>query len=305
MLPSLEEIQHRAHTNARAHLATRGLDLGSLRELLRPAADDETTLVLTASTTEGLANAESDLDVLALGVASFAGQILVHEEAFDTSVTRAGHHELNVEARSVDNLKALARRIGSTIDCIHDIDRARRGDALEFDLVRNEDLRLLHRMRWGVPLQETSGFRDWVHELRVDDLPLYLATVSLFDHFAQREDVISHVEGPEATCLRMLQLATDSLAGAVLATCGQTNPAPKWRPALLARSREQLGDEAVDRLGELLFVHPDGSEPRETVEAALAFADGLIVNVVIAAFPQMLTALTELDKVFEMPKQLT
>jgi len=29
------------------------------------------------------------------------------------------------------------------------------------------------------------------------------------------------------------------------------------------------------------------------------------VNVVIAAFPQMLTALTELDKVFEMPKQLT
>lgn len=266
-----------------------GVSLETLTAQVRPLAPTE-TLLLVGSIPDGLANALSDIDLLLIGDQPLRGGLVVNETDYQESVGQlANGKEIHVESWRRADVYALAGRLASLAALMQDPTGVE-----SVERFSDSERRLLHRLHTGVVLAGESAAAEIRRRVPFAAFPAYLVLYFLNEHYTLREDAIAQVrEGDAVSALWMLRQAMELMAGAVLASLGETNSYPKWRPRLLERHRPELGDAVVERLLDLLF-------PRREVPAldlargAIAFADELLAAIA-ARQPQLVPAMRELD----------
>jgi Nucleotidyltransferase domain len=261
-----------AEQNARRFLARFGVAPEELEGFVRGLSRDE-TLLLGGSVADGLANRDSDIDLMLLGGLSGGRSVVFLEAECEISTERhPSGLELSVEAWDGSYLERLARRVAVNSAGL----TSRRGlDRL--DLLREGDLRLLHRLRTGLALVNAAAADAWRERLAVSTLDAYLVLHFLQQHFVAREDAIAEWhEGYRDSAGWMFRTALGHLAGACLASIGETNAAPKWRLRLLDRHIESLDEKIVGELKRLLGA---SLQDEAGLRAALALSDGVIARV--------------------------
>lgn len=266
-----------------------GIELESLADGLD--AGEDTAVLLVGSIPEGLANPDSDIDLLVLGDYTPRGDIVFEERQYADSVTRTGSgHDLNVQAWSSEQLEDIAARVGGILDTMRHPEGAER-----VHLISPYELNLLHRIRVGVPIGPEAPVERWRATLATDQLPACSALTQLGYYGAAREDVFAQLEeGEDASALWMLMVALEHLASAVLASVGETNAGRKWLIRLLQRHRDTIGALHAEQLQEYLLGHAAGSA-QEIVRDATELSDRLILEAV-GRVPELAPALAELQK---------
>jgi hypothetical protein len=153
---------------------------------------------------------------------------------------------------------------------------------------------LLHRIRAGLALANPEVAEHWRKRLRLELLPDYFIIMHLGHHYGYREDAIAQVQyGDRLAALNVMRMSMDSLAAAMLASVGATNPYTKWRTRLLEQNKEALGAAEVDKLMGFLF--PDiNADAATVVREAAAFADDAIAEA-ITRRPQLVPVLLKLE----------
>jgi hypothetical protein len=291
-------------TTAKSQAATEFLSNWNLRledlvGYIRSPQPTETVL-LVGSIVEDLANPLSDIDLLLIGDGDLGEGFIQWEIESEEMVIRLpSGHEMNLEYWHTSALAQLRERLNNNLDLIGS-SLPRRG----LSRLSEAELRLLHRLRCGVGLVNQEVTDYWRAQLRVEELPLYLILSALALHFAIREDAIAQVRygGDTLTSLTMLRLAADYMAAAMIASTGETNHSRKWRPRLLMRHRDVLGEERVAELQRYLFPNPQ-EDAAVALGEALKLFDTSILEI-IGRYPSALPVMLELDDQVSFVKDL-
>jgi len=275
------------------YLARYDLRLDDVSQLIRPVGPAE-TLLLVGSVPEGLANEESDLDLILIGEGVLEDGLVLTIEEFENSTVRLPSGlDLNCELLRPAALRATASRFAPTFDAIRQPE-----SVSQILLATDHELRTLHRLRSGVALANPKVAEAWRQELRLDELPGYVVLFALAHHLEYREDAIAQAKlGDARTAVLMLRLSMDYLAFALLGSVDETNQHPKWRVRLLERQRAVLGDDVVERCIAALFPKPQ-DDPRGATQEAIAFADAVIQGI-LERHPELLKASLELNQRFQ------
>ena len=292
-----------AEQNASRFLRRWKIRVEDLPHFARPL-DPTETLLLVGSVPEGLANPLSDVDLSIIGDRELDDGVVVHEANFqELSINLEDGPEINVNYWRAKDLEQLEARLKRTFTLINDpslIDGQAKLQRIErFDFT---ELLILHRIRVGLVLANPDVCERWRQRLLLDQLPTYSILHGLSNHNIYREDVIAQVRyGDPTTALAMLHIMTDHLAGAVLASLGETNPYPKWRVRLLKWYQGDLGNESVEQFMRFLFPER-GADASEMVREALEFADKEIA-LIATRCPQTIAPMLTLDKLFVFVKK--
>lgn len=254
----MDKLVEKSLKNATEFLSKWGLSVEDLASHVRPLQASE-TMLLVGSIADGLANPLSDIDLLIIGDGQLEEGFLQRDVQYDEATVRLpGGQEINPEYWQGDTLERLCERL-SVLDLLRDPARPS-----SINRLGESELRLLHRIRNGVVLVNPENAAYWHSRLRLDELPGYLLIDGIGSHFVYREDAIAQIQygNDDYSALSMLRISADYIASALLASIGETNPFSKWRPLLLRRNRELLGEERVAEL--MLYLFPD---PRENAAA--------------------------------------
>jgi hypothetical protein len=210
------------------------------------------SLLLVGSVAEGLAHANSDLDLLLLERDDPESAPPLHQ---DTLTARPDGLSVNVEIVGIDAMRALCRRFVSCLDTA-----ARTTPATPMlAYLGADDQRLLHRLATGVVLADPTGIANG---LRQEYRLAALADFCMLQHascFLRLCADARYAADDAGTVRLMAALAARHLVSAVLASAGETNPNPKWCLRLLRDHAPELGAFDADRLAALLIPSPDGS----------------------------------------------
>lgn len=284
-------------TRANEFLANWNIRTEDLPSYFRPLKSSE-SMLLVGSIPEGLADPVSDIDLLIIGDGVLDYGAVVSGPEFDESATRLpGGQEVNYEYWNIEEIERLRVRLDKSYQLIQDPTISQR--AYKFN---EREVGFLHRLRVGVVLANPENVETWHARLKLDSLQDYLIFQSLSFHFAYREDTIGHVQyGDPLSALCTFRMAMDALAGAMLASVGETNAFPKWRPRLLQRHQAALGEDEVKTV--LRYIFPDSSVNVETVlQEALSFAD-IAIGELIGRRPMLIPLLLELSDRVSFVKQ--
>ena len=238
------------------------------------------TLLLTGSIPQGLGSPLSDIDLLLVTDSRVNRGLVLREPDFENMVGDVNGHEVHIECWRLADLERLSARLKDSLA------RMRPGGPLECaDQPSRSQLKLLHRIRTGAPLANRENVALWWERLSLDDLPEYMTCHGLAEFAALREDAHAQaVHGDIESAVFMLRLAISSLAGALLASIGETNTYGKWRSPLLERHRQTLGDGLVTNMLRYLFA--DRSFNRTTLSSGLVFADR-VASDVLTRWPRL------------------
>ncbi|GII83394.1 hypothetical protein Ssi03_13840 [Sphaerisporangium siamense] len=203
-------------------------------------ADD--LLFVAGSVVDGLANDNSDLDLYFLGRdgdAVIGAETTVRKGEKSGTIGVIGGREVSVSIIEPAGLSRLRADFG---DCLGALGQ---GDGI-VQLESQNDLKLLHRVRTGVPVRGETRLHSLRQELGTDRLAEYLVNVHGVAAVNRLVDVEGELaEGGEDSASWMLREASSHLARFALALEGQTNPAPKWLVKLLGRARLAPADRAL------------------------------------------------------------
>lgn len=109
---------------------------------------------------------------------------------------------------------------------------------------------LLHELRTGIVLANSSIAHAWRAELRLEHLPRYLAAVRLLRYAARRRNVMAHLrDGDTETAQWTFREAVEELLACGLATVGETNPRKRWHLRLLRHHCTTLGGDVEGVIG--------------------------------------------------------
>jgi hypothetical protein len=118
-----------------------------------------------------------------------------------------------------------------------------------------QQLCVLDRIRTGAVLANPEAAERWRTRLGLDRLADYLAWYWLDEFFGLVAKMRGAVADDNLVAAQwLLRLTFSALAGALLASVGETNTYPKWRPPLLARHRAAIGDVRCARVLSYMFV---------------------------------------------------
>ena len=285
-------------TRANEFLANWNIRAEDLPGYFRPLKSTE-SMLLVGSIPEGLADPVSDIDLLIIGDGILDQGTLVSGPEFDESVVRLpGGHEINYEYWNYEEIERLGVRLDRAYDLIQDPSFGQR--VYKFN---EREVGFLHRLRVGAVLANRENVEKWRTRLQLDSLQDYLIFQWLSFHFAYREDTIGHVRyGDPLSALCTFRMTMDALAGAMLASVGETNAYPKWRPRLLQRHQAELGEDEVKTV--LQYIFPDSSANVENLlQEALPFVDTAIGEL-IGRRPLLIPLLLELGDRVSFVKQL-
>jgi hypothetical protein len=247
------------------YFACHGIAIDAIRGYLRPLGHDE-MLLLVGSVAEGLASPESDLDLLLVTDDANVGSGNACEAilrsmpvGFDLNIEVVGHRR--VEALGAEFLRSL--EIAKS---------AFPGAPRALPFLGGDELRLLHRLRTGIPLSAPEGAIDALRERHaLHALPDLCLLQHAACHLRLRADARQsafEVADP-FTPLLMSQLAMQHLIGAVLASIGESNVNPKWFLRLLRDHRRALQAYDPERLARLALPGTAG-DVRAAVESMLS-----------------------------------
>ena len=259
---------------ARTFLGEWGIELENLAGLIRPLEPGE-CLLLAGSVAEGLANSDSDVDLLLIGGPSGLPGLMLRDATVEITTLKHGSGaEISVEVYSPAHVAELARKVSRLIGSIEDPATMEMLDLVD----EVADRKLLHRVRTGIPLAGEAEVLLWRERLRVERLPEIMAGMRLIQHFAAREDAISHVvEGDIESACWIFTRSVAEMAGALLASVDETQYADRWLIRLLRRHEQQIGPELADRLISLMLVPV---RTHRGIAEAMGFLDALLLIVV-------------------------
>jgi hypothetical protein len=264
-----------ARTNASDFLAQRRLSLDDVVALIGPV-DPAHAVLLGGSVPEGLANAESDIDVMIIGDHRLEVAETIICDAASAAVTqKAGEGgKLATEVVQPRHLEGIATRMRATLEALD-----RPETAKQVYIFGEDDLRTLHRVRTGVRLCHEAAAAGWYERLGCARLPDYLTLLFIGFHFSHREDAIGEANaGHHASAIWMMRESLGYLAAAFLASLGETNPNNKWRLRLLERHRAEL-PRADEIFAFLLGTRPIASVDRAALKQLITLSDFLLVSV--------------------------
>lgn len=261
--------------HAQRHLSKFGLRLEEIASFIRPLEDHE-CLALAGSVAEGLANEESDLDLLLVGNSPDIAGLTLREERIEIStiVTPSGL-ELSIETYDTSEVERLAATMRVLVHCLDDPQ-----SISELPIIYEEaDRKFLHRIGTSIPLANGVLLDDHRKALRLERLPDVVALARVMDHFAHREDAVSHaVHGDwESASFALMRSAAD-IAGALVAGAGLTNHNARWFIELLRRAQPQLDGVNVESVIELMLTRVD--EPG-SFDRHVALLDELVVALAV------------------------
>ncbi|GAA0713847.1 nucleotidyltransferase domain-containing protein [Dokdonella soli] len=261
------------------YLACHRISMDTIQGYVRPLGDGE-CLLLVGSVAEGLANPESDLDLLLLANDRDAGE---HELHGDMLRAMPEGFDLNIEVITHARAEAVCRFF------LHNLNEARRpaaaGAPRSLTFVGADELRLLHRLRTGIPLIASANSVDTLRDCyALHALPDFCTLQHVACHLRLRADASQTVQdaGDPHTPLVMSQLAGQHLIAAVLASIGETNPNPKWLLRLLRDHRRMLQTFDPDRLIRLALPGA-ASSARDIVDELQAVSEMTLARLVIEA----------------------
>lgn len=279
-----------AEKNAEEFLAARGLSLGDVAGCVPEVLPWETVL-FGGSIPEGLANADSDVDLLLLGDTQVAAShVMQHCESELVYKPRLGPLKIQIESVRTSHLEMLARRMEATTAAYDNP-----AGVTRVHVFADADLRVLHRVRTGVCLQHPQVAEKWRERLHTDYLARYMLVFFIGQHFARREDTIGEGrEGRRESTLWGIKGMLTHLSGALLASADETHPYEKWRVRLLQIYRDQLDPEMVDALVGYLTA-PRFDDFRAYLNEAVDFSDR-VLTFIISRRPEVLSVLMEMRK---------
>lgn len=238
--------------DAARYLAAHGFTPHTLPRCVRAVGPDE-SLLLVGSVAEGLAHANSDLDLLLIERDDPEREAM-HQ---DTLTTRPDGFAVNVEIVGIEAVHALGRRFVSCLDAAVHINAAT--PVLGF--LGFDDQRLLHRLSTGVVLVDPACLMpDLRHDYRLSQLADFLVVqhASCFLRLlADARHAAQDGSDPDTARL-MASLAARHLAATALAAVGETNPNPKWCLRLLRDHAPSLRSFAPPSLTRALVPTIDG-----------------------------------------------
>jgi hypothetical protein len=274
-----------ALANATAYLDARQLSLDMIRQCTRELLPDE-TVIFGGSIPEGLANADSDIDLLLIGAHPHHGYVLVEGQGETAFHEAFAPLKIHVESVPLDHVAALAGQMDEMVRALADPERARRLYAFPAG-----DLRLMHRVRTGISLRNPDVAEHWRTRLHSDLLPTYLLVLHTIGHFTLREDAIGQArEGYRESSVWMIKHALSLAINALLAAVGESHPSDKWSVRLLRDHQVDLGPAFV---GELI-AHLTGRAPLGDFDLYLRDAIELsdrIIDTALLKRPEVLSVL--------------
>lgn len=240
-----------AHTPAEAHLQA-GPSLLDDREafaLVRPHQDAHRTTSHHADVTEKAKLLPTDFFYLR--------QHVVHDQR---ELLRAGR--VHVECWLPPALDALGSALSADLAAI-----AEPTPVAVRSPLSKQQLCVLDRIRSGAVLANPEAAERWRTRLGLDRLVDYLTWYWLDEFFGLRAKMRGAAADDNPVAAQwLLRLTFSALAGALLASVGETNTYPKWRTRLLARHRAAIGDARCARL--LSYMFADAISDSGTIEAA-------------------------------------
>jgi hypothetical protein len=276
-------------TAAEKFILSRGLEWQQLLKYAQRFGRRDGVL-LVGSIAEGLAVADSDIDLLLLGCRDKDVHPTIDAARYETSIQRS-HSGVgfNVEHWGIDDLTEIEGRLSVSLDAINNPVNIRR-----VELFSLPELTMLHRLRTGLPIANPDVVTEWRRCLRTDELSGYMVLSSISDHFAYREDVIGQSRTQRTdSALYMLGFAVSAAASFTLASIGETNPEAKWRVSLVQQHRHAIGEALADAL--LQYLVPTRPLTFEDIRGALKLSDTALAQV-MPRRPDLLSAFTEFSK---------
>lgn len=197
---------------------------------VRTAVPDlaDNVIFLAGSMVDGLANASSDLDVYVIADAGVAGSATTsRRREKNGTIGLLESREINL---SVLDPAALAELAGSFAGCL----AALSGDGGIVQLDSENDLKVLHRVRTGLPLRNDDGLRRWRDDLGCARLAAYLTNLHGVTALNRLRDVRGELSaGRDESATWMFREALVHAGQFALALAGETNPSRKWLLRLL------------------------------------------------------------------------
>lgn len=244
------------------------LNLDQVRAVVGAALGGAAGPVFVAgSSVDGLANAQSDVDVYTVGTAVVAGsETAARRYERTATIDYLDGRELNLTVLDPAGITGLGRTFRAAVDSL----TAPRGIA---QLLTDDDVKVLHRIRTGVALDRPDLLAALRAELGTDDLARYLLNVAAVAAVNRLTDVAGErAAGQHESAAWMFREALVHAGQCVLAATGETNPVGKWLLRLLRRQPPSPAPAAA-RLGELcarLLLAPTDDLPADLVRLATA-----------------------------------
>jgi HEPN domain-containing protein len=278
-----------AREHAAAYLEARHLlidDIARRAPEVRPGE----TLIFGGSIPEGLASAESDIDLTLIGAARTPrGYRVVEghgELVFDAAFAPPRIH---VESVPLGHMEALAGQMDEMRQALSDPDCPRRLYAFP-----PGDLRIMHRVRTGLPLRNPDVTEHWRARLHSEFLPTYVLVLTIVRHFTIREDAIAEArERHHDSSVWMMKQALSLAAHALLAAAGESHPSEKWLLRRLRRHEPDFGSTIVDSLIGYLTGRNAPGELEPYLRDAIELADRAI-EVAMLRRPEVLAVLMKI-----------
>jgi Nucleotidyltransferase domain len=241
-----------------------------------PEVGDTEALALIGSIVEGLANEESDVDILYLGDSPLKDKITMQMDSsytFGVSHDRRGR-EINVEQLTTASLKDLGARVGSSLEVLNDL-RKWKGHYIE----RNHNrLKMLHRIKTAMPLKNGHVLQAWQEFLQSSKFHKFLCLILVQDLMNLREDIAGEVNaGKLESAMWMTRfLYGPKLVASLLASAGETNANVKWHFRLFRRYEDVLGTELIEKVME--FAYLDTARLEHDLLGKIAAINELVID---------------------------
>jgi Nucleotidyltransferase domain len=278
-----------AAANVQRFLLSHGLSLETIIAYVDAAAPDGAVL-LGGSVPQGLANRDSDIDLLLMAEQHPPSpRVLQYGEAEHVFTHTAQPVKIHLRSLTFGYLEVIAGRMQDALGTFRDP-----GASTRIHVFGENELNILHQIRTGVCLRMPAFVVEWRERLCSAYLPHYLMIFSLAEHFSRREDAIGEMrEGRTESAAWAVREALSHLACAVLASVDESHPSPKWRVRLLQLRRTEIGTELADTLVARLTL-PRWEDFDAYLRDAIEFADTVIESILIRR-AELLPVLMELQ----------
>ncbi|MET8127526.1 hypothetical protein ABZV67_28780 [Streptomyces sp. NPDC005065] len=196
--------------------------------------NDKELLFLAGSTTDGLANRNSDLDLYVIGASRISGSETAARKG-ERTATVAYHEgrEVNVAVLDPAALDALRDAFRASVASLSE----EKGIA---QLVDEDNLKLLHRIRTGRALRRPDLLNALREEHGTGHLARYLLNASAIAAVNRLTDVTGELaDGHHDSAVWMYREALMHAGQCALAAAGVTVPSTKWLMRLLQREAER------------------------------------------------------------------
>lgn len=254
--------------------------LDAVAEVALGAVDDpaDGVLFVAGSVVDGLANRSSDLDVYFLGgdgAAVVGADTTVRKGEKSGTIGELGGREVSLSVLEPAGIAELTRSFQECLAALSD------GGGI-VQLESPNDLKVLHRIRTGVPLrgaERLEKLRAATGTERLAEYHVNVQAVAAVNRLADVEGELA--EGNDASAYWMFREAVAHLARLVLALHGETNPAPKWLVRLLERGGPD--PRLRSRLAQLLTEYEEDlpaavTEVKHLVRTAVDVAPGTVAG---------------------------